>query len=72
MIVKLITATGREIDVYNVIKGAMIDYLHIYITDMPIGEIYDLFTDSSETERLTVVKEDEGQEEGYSGTGEKV
>ena len=59
---KLITATGREINVYNVVKGGMIDYLHIYNTELSISQIYEIFSDPNETVALTIVYEVDGQE----------
>ena len=60
---KLITATGRELDVFRVIKGGLMDYLHIYINTLTPPELYEIFNDNSkETETLTVIEVRDEQE----------
>lgn len=60
---KLITATGREIEIHRVIKGGLLDYLHIYINTLTPVEIYDIFNDNpEETKTLTVVEVHDGEE----------
>ena len=56
---KVIMAGGRELEAYLVIKGGMMDYLHIYVNTLPITEIYDLFSNPEETAVITVIYTDE-------------
>ena len=69
---KIIMATGREIEVYRVIKGGMLDYLHIYVNTLTPAEIYEIFDNPAETETITAIKiEKDGEEtrrvyEGYT------
>lgn len=54
---KLITATGREIEISRIIKGGLMDYLHIYINTLTPPEIYDIFNDNpEETNILTAIE----------------
>jgi len=59
---KVITATGREIEVYRVIKGGIMDYLHIYINSLTPAEIYSIFdSNPAETSILNIVESRDGQ-----------
>lgn len=60
---KLILATGREIEASRVIKGGLMDYLHIYVNSLTPAEIYSIFNDNpKETEIMTAI-EIRGKEE---------
>lgn len=60
---KLITATGREVEVSRVIKGGLMDYLHIYVNAMTPPEIYSVFNDNAEeTKTITVIEMREDEE----------
>lgn len=66
---KVITATGREIDAYRVIKGGIMDYLHIYINSLTPAEIYSIFDNPNETSTITIVetREDKSVSHTYRG-----
>ncbi len=60
---KLKLLSGKSIDVLRVVKGGMMDYLHIYIDGITPAEMYDIFDHNpEETEILTVI-ENSGDEE---------
>ena len=48
---------GNTIDVSRVIKGGMLDYLHIYTNSITPVEIYALFDDNSEETKMMTVHE---------------
>ena len=56
---KVIMTSGRELEVHLVIKGGMMDYLHIYVNTLSITEIYDIFSNPEETAVITVIRTDE-------------
>ena len=59
---KLVLNSGRELDVYRVIKGGLMDYLHIYINNLKPAEIYEIFDNNpEETEVITVYEEKNGE-----------
>lgn len=54
---KLVTASGRELEVLRVVKGGLMDYLHIYINHLTIPEIYEIFNNRpDETNTITVIE----------------
>ena len=53
---KLITATGREIETFRFIKGGLMDYLHIYINSISLPEMYEVFSNPEETGIITVIE----------------
>ena len=64
---KVITATGKEYEVYLVIKGQMIDYVHIYVNTETLTEIFDVFSNPIETEQITVIDEENNTRKTYIG-----
>lgn len=55
--------SGKTIDVIRVIKGGMLDYLHVYVNSLTPAEIYALFDDNSEeTKIMTVIETKDDQE----------
>lgn len=60
---KLVMSTGREIDIFRIIKGGMLDYLHIYINSLTPADIYSIFNNNpEETNTMTVIQSLDGQE----------
>lgn len=55
--------SGKTIDVIRVVKGGMLDYLHIYINSLTPADIYSIFNNNpEETNTMTVIQSRDGQE----------
>ena len=66
--VRLITASGREIRCEAVVHGRLYDYLHIHVSGMSLAEAAAIFDDSEQTRTMRVETVDESTGERQSTT----
>lgn len=60
---KLELSNEKIIDVIRVVKGGMMDYLHIYINSLSPAEMYEIFDHNPEATKVIKVIENSGEEE---------